>query len=218
MKKKFFSLRYKLWIFTILLSLVPGIVMLTVAYRQNTDVMYDRACESSVNTVSQIGNNLEYIMDDVRALSLYLIQNDDVRAFMNFNSKTEQSTFIKFQTSITDSLMHFVGSKKVNNSWYIKGFNNVTLASYGNYESPNNKTIDLAMSSKGMYVWVPNQIDYTYEKNVRIFSLVRLLRDINNLSNNLGTIKIDVREDEISDLYNEKTGNAELNILDYNNI
>ncbi|HEY5586219.1 MAG TPA: histidine kinase [Ruminiclostridium sp.] len=217
MKKRFFSLRYKLWSFTLLLSLVPGIVMLTVAYRQNTEVMYERACESSVNTVSQIGNNIEYIMDDVRALSLYLIQNNDVRTFMNFTSRTDTNIYMKYETSITDSLMHFVGSKKVSNSWYIKGFNDVMLASYGNYESPGKEIIDLGMSNKGMFIWVPNKMNYSSEKNVRVFSLVRLLRDINNISNNLGTIKIDVREDEIADLYQKKTGNAELTILNYNN-
>lgn len=217
MRKKFFSLRHKIWIFTLLLSLVPGIIMLMVAYRLNTDVMYDRACESSVNTVSQIGNNLEYIMNDIRALSLYLIQSNDVRTFMNFTPHTNEDVYYKLQTSIIDSLQHFVGSKKVNNSWYIKGFNDVTLASYGNYEFPGTDTIERALNSKGMYIWVPDKINYTYQKNVRVFSLVRLLRDINNLSNNLGVIKIDVKEDEIADLYKEKTGNAELTILDYNN-
>lgn len=192
--------------------------MLMIAYKQNTRVMYDRACESSVNTVSQIGNNLEYIMDDVRALSLYLIQNNEVRAFMNFSPDMQGDLYMKYQTSITDSLMHFVSSKKVNNSWYIKGFKDVTLASYGNYQSPDKEVVEVGMKNKGMYIWVPDVIDYTYKKNVRAFSLIRLLRDINNISNNLGIIKIDIREDEIADLYREKTGNAELTIVDSNNI
>ncbi len=218
MKNKFFSLRYKLWLSTLLLTLVPGIAMLTIAYKQNTQVMYDRACESSVNTVMQIGNNLEYIMDDVRALSLYLIQNNDVRTFMSFSPSTDTDLYMKYQTNITDSLMHIVGSKKVSNSWYIKGFKDVILTSYGNYQAPRKEVIDVGMKNKGMYIWFPDTVDYTYKKDVRVFSLVRLLRDINNISNNLGIIKIDIREDEIAGLYHKTAGNSELTIVDYDNI
>lgn len=218
MKKRFFSLRYKLWISTLLLSLIPGIAMLTIAYIQNTKVMYDRACETSVNTVSQIGNSLEYIMDDVKSLSLYLIQNNDVRTFMNFSTSVSDDLYIKYQASITDSLMHFVSSKNVKTSWYIKGFKDVTLASYGNYQPLDEDVIEACLANKGMYIWYPDIINYTYEKNVRVFSMIRLFRDINNISNNLGIIKIDIREDEIANLYREKTGEAELTIIDHDNI
>jgi two-component system sensor histidine kinase YesM len=213
MGKRFISLKYKIWVWAMLLVLIPGVAMLYISYHESKKQIYERTREAMLNYVSQVGNNVQFVFDDMRALSLFLIQSNDVRDFMSVNAGKKSTARYSYKTCI-ELLTHLGGTKRIPYSIYIKGFNGMSLSTMGIYEKISDEIIEKAKRAQGMYFWHANQIDITVEKDVNVISLIRLERDINNISNELGILKINVRENVLSKLFSNKIQAAHMYLID----
>lgn len=81
-KKRFFSLQYKILWFSFTIVLVASLSVGIVSYHKSSQTIKTKVSESNLNTVSQIGRNIEFIMNDVNNLSLNLIQHPQIREFL----------------------------------------------------------------------------------------------------------------------------------------
>jgi two-component system, sensor histidine kinase YesM len=197
-----------------LLVLIPGIAMLSVSYHESSKQIYERTREAMLNYVTQVGHHVQFVFDDMRTLSLFLIQSNDVHDFMSINAEKEPVIRYGYERRITDLLTNLGGTKQIPYSVYIQGFNGTSMTTMGIYEKIDAGIIDQAKQAQGMYFWLANQIDIASEKNVNVISLIRMERDINNLSNKLGILKINVREDALCKLYTNKIKDAQMYLID----
>jgi two-component system sensor histidine kinase YesM len=81
MKKRFFSLQYKILIFSLIIITIPILTLGIFSYNESLNIVKQKVSISNLNTVRQVGERIESIFQDAHDLSLFLIRNEDVRLF-----------------------------------------------------------------------------------------------------------------------------------------
>lgn len=197
-KGKFFSLQYKIFIFMIILILIPLLAVGLTSYLKSSEIVQSKVSQSNLNTVRQIGNNIEFIVQDVHDISLYLIQDDSLRTLLSSQDLNESTTaqIIKVQ----QSLMSLIASKKYIQSIYVQGVNGVRFDTSGAVNQLSKSTVSDVNRLNGASLWTTDTL-ISYNKRVDVFSFVRLMKDVNNLTHDLGILKINIRDDQISNIY-----------------
>lgn len=199
-KKKFFSLQYKVLLFSIALTLIPLILVGTISYVKTLQVARQKIYLSNLQTVSQTGKSLEYIMKSMQDISLYLYQNSDVITFLKLTGTDDPNLLLTSQIRLSNSIMYFVGTLNSINSVYLQSFNGVTFESTDAVDTLDSQMIQDALDKKGGYIWRFTQIQYSPNTRMGVFSLIRVINDPNHISQALGLVKINVDETTISKL------------------
>jgi two-component system sensor histidine kinase YesM len=216
-QSKFISLQYKVLFYSIILIIIPLVSVGAISYVKSSQIIQHKVSISNLHTVSQVGNNIEYILQDIHDISLYIIQNDEIRDFLKLSNESDEKTIREKKITLDRTLMYLVSSKKYINSIYIKGFNGVTLDTKGIVNQLDSETVEKIHELKGAYIWIYNKITGYDNVTIDAISLVRILRDINNINSNLGILKINIDEKAIADIYRDKViGNGDFMIVDEN--
>ncbi|MBZ4644574.1 MAG: putative signal transduction protein with a C-terminal ATPase domain [Clostridia bacterium] len=204
LQKKFFSLQYKVAIFSLVLIIVPLLTVGSISYVKSSEILQNKVSLSNLNTVRQIANSIELILQDVNDTSLHLLQNEQIRDFLKLSENEPRENIHKYNIKIQQTVMYLLNSKKYIHSVYIKGFNGITIDSKGiNYqmdESIKKQIIEL----RGGRLWISDEIVNYDNTTTNVFSLVRIMNDINNISNKLAIMKINIDEGQISNIYKDK--------------
>jgi two-component system sensor histidine kinase YesM len=219
LKKRFFSLQYKLLFFSLVIILIPILTLGIFSYNESLDIVKQKVSISNLNTVRQVGERVEAIFQDAHDLSLFLIRNDDVRKFFmleNADGVTEAKARI---IQLNNELMYLLSTKPYIYSIYFKGFNGISTDTR-NSSNPIDPDIEEELIRlKGGYIWdIGNIINYG-GMETKVFSLMRVYNDMNYIPNRLAIMKINIDEQEISQIYSsEITGeNNEYFIINNDN-
>lgn len=219
LKKRFFSLQYKLLFFSLVIILIPILTLGIFSYNESLDIVKQKVSISNLNTVRQVGERVEAIFQDAHDLSLFLIRNDDVRKFFmleNADGVTEAKARI---IQLNNELMYLLSTKPYIYSIYFKGFNGISTDTR-NSSNPIDPDIEEELIRlKGGYIWdIGNIINYG-GMETKVFSLMRVYNDMNYIPNRLAIMKINIDEQEISQIYSsEITGeNDEYFIINNDN-
>jgi len=78
---------YKILIFSLIIIIIPIPTIEVFSYRQSSKIVQQKVSISNLNTVKQVGERIEFIFQDAHDLSLFLIQNEEVRSFFNWKTK-----------------------------------------------------------------------------------------------------------------------------------
>lgn len=199
--KKFHSLQNRIMIFTISMVILPLLVVGTISYIKSSDILQNKVSISNLNTVRQTGNNIEFILKDVHDFSLYLFQNDAVSDFLKSNSNTDFREIQKRRTEVNRELMYLLTSKNYIHSVYISGFNGLSIDTRASRNQLSEDIIDRSIKLKGGPLWMSQRLENYNNTTTYVISLVRLVNDINNVTNRLGILKINISEKALSDKY-----------------
>lgn len=198
-KVRFFSLQYKILIFSLILILIPLLTVGIISYIKSSEIITKKVSASNLNTVRQIGSNIEFVIQDVHDSSLYLLQNNEIRNFMSSSSDKVPDDAQK--NRIYQSLMYLLASKKYVHSIYIQGFNGVTIDTRSAFNQIDDATIKKASELKGRYIWTTGELtNYDYTKT-NVFSLIRVMNDVNNITHSFAVLKINISENAITNIY-----------------
>ncbi|NLW11710.1 MAG: hypothetical protein GX028_06820 [Clostridiaceae bacterium] len=78
LKQKTYSLQVRFFAFSLLLAIIPIITIISVSYNQYRSALKIRVSETNFNTVKQKADNIDFILSDVKASSLFLLQNSEL--------------------------------------------------------------------------------------------------------------------------------------------
>lgn len=92
-KRCFFSLKYEVLVFSIALMVVPLLVLGVLAYVKSSEIIMQKVGISNSHTVNQVGKNIEMITNDIHKISLYIIQNHDLREYLKLDGTNSQGTY-----------------------------------------------------------------------------------------------------------------------------
>ena len=129
MKKKkqmFVSLNVKVFILGIVISMIPIAIIGTVLYRKSLEIVEQKQEAASENALDSIADSIQVTTDYVGNLSLYIIQNSDVKETLLAESMTG-SELLRRQNEVAKSLMFYTGQNQFVNSIYIEGENGLVL-------------------------------------------------------------------------------------------
>lgn len=200
MKKKFFSLQYKFFLYFLLLSIIPTTLTGVLAYWHSSKVIIEKAKEINTQKLNSITANINSTMSHVNEVSHLILQNNDLKDYIYGNSAVDSSVVLNFLTP-------FVGYNNSISSIAIESFTGETLiigdtnSAYG-LSDEQKAHADLL---NGYFFWDMGSLPgIRYNLNpVPSFSFIRLYRDMYSLSNHLGYIKIDILESLITGEYNK---------------
>jgi two-component system sensor histidine kinase YesM len=185
------SLRRKLALLVLLSILLPLLLTGVVSYTIATSVSEDKAKQAGENTLRQISEKLEFIINDVENMSIFLIGESNIQLYLNNNNAN-----VTLYTLNIGMLTNLAFTKK-----YIS---NITI-------TPNNKNPELSTTTilhsglppllqenkdaypNGSRWWTPLYENQTKE----VFSLVRLIRNTSTFKE-MGTLAISLDQAEIS--------------------
>ena len=78
MQRLLHSLQFKFLVFSLLLAVIPILIVGGVTYQQYRQVLSTRVSQSNYNTVQQKADNMDFIINEVKKSSLFLLQNHDL--------------------------------------------------------------------------------------------------------------------------------------------
>ncbi|AEY64631.1 sensor histidine kinase [Clostridium sp. BNL1100] len=203
-KKRFFSLQYKVLLFSFIIIIIPITVLGIISFVKSSQILQQKLAISNMNTVKQIGNNIEFIVENIGDTSLYLIQNEDVREFLKLRSDEPTEIITKKKIKIETDLMQLLASKSFVNSIYIKGFNNFELNTAGTRNEIDSTTIDKVSGLRGKSMWYINKVVNYNDKSTNVFSMIRIINDVANVSSKLAILKINIEENAFFNIYKDK--------------
>lgn len=194
MKKKkqmFVSLNVKVFILGIVISMIPIAIIGTVLYRKSLEIVEQKQEAASENALDSIADSIQVTTDYVGNLSLYIIQNSDVKETLLAEFMTG-SELLRRQNEVAKSLMFYTGQNQFVNSIYIEGENGLVLHA-GDVRDVKREE-ELAGRAKklmGKSFWTGTSAKND-DSPVVYLTLTRSIRDTENLQNTLGTLWINV--------------------------
>jgi two-component system, sensor histidine kinase YesM len=198
--KHFFSLRYKILIFVLVVAIIPLFLVGIVSSSYTSSILKEKVMASKLKTIQQVETNLELILKSVNDLSLFLINSEDTKALFKLPEnamETEKNFYIdKFNRMIS-----FLSSfEPYVHSLYIEGFNGIVLNidQYGTIDELSQTMKNSMLESNGGSKYLLNKIDLFNNKPIDVISLIRLIKDVNNISSKLAFLKINISESKIS--------------------
>lgn len=209
-KPRFISLQHKILAFTLLLVMVPLFALGLISYMKSSEIVTQKVGVSDLNTVGQIGNNLELMIAYIQDTSLFLIQNEEMRGFLKLPSSAPRDAVDRAKANTEQLLAHLLSNKAYVDSVYIQGFNGVAIDTKAARKELEPGTIERLTQRKGGGVWEAGEVVKFDGKPVRVLSYMRIVKDINNLSDDLGVLKINLNVDELAGLFaNQQVGRTE---------
>jgi len=202
MKRKFFSLQYKILIFSFFLILVPILTLGIFSYKESLEIVQQKVSVSNLNTVQQVGERIEFIFQDAHDMSLFLIQSDDVREFFKLekgNTEIDTKTI-----KLNNYLMYLLSSKPYIYSIYFKGFNGVSMDTKSASNPIDSEMENEIIALRGGFVWNIGEIINFDGSSTNVFSMIRVVNDMYNTPNKLAIMKINVDEKELANIYSDK--------------
>ena len=201
--KKLFSLQYKFMIISLSITLIPLLVVGGFSYIRSTAIIEEKVSQSNYNTVRQVADNINLIFSDMANSANYLWQNKEFMKYLKM-SREEVAESPNILLSAQNSVNNFIVFKANIYSLYVRGFNGLefdtTSAENRIGGSLQQQLTDLHGESVLIYDTVTNYNN----TRTKVISLLRLFKDIDNLSSDLAIIKINISEDEISKAFQSR--------------
>jgi len=191
--KRMFSLRYKIMIFAFLMAIVPIAIVGSLSYAISTGLVREQASKLNLGTIKQIANNIEFIIGDVKGISFNLIENDALKAYLRKND-------IRSNPNIHNILDDYVLTKNYIYSIYVQDLNGYGLDTQGAVNAFTQAQIDELTQLSGRETWSLTDVTVG-QSDLKLISLSRMIRDVNNIGRELGILKINLAQEEIREIY-----------------
>lgn len=185
------------------IAIIPLLAVGGLSYSKSKAIIEEKVSQSNYNTVKQIADNINLVFSDMENSSVYLWQNREFMSYLKLpGSAIENSQ--NYSLAAQNSVNNFIVFKTSIYSIYVRGFNGLVFDS-ASAENTISKELEQQLSDlRGESLLIPDIVTNYDGSRAKVISLVRLLKDIDNLASNLAIIKINISEEEISKIYRSK--------------
>ncbi|MBB6730677.1 cache domain-containing sensor histidine kinase [Cohnella zeiphila] len=198
--KRMFSLRYKILIFSLLMTLVPVMIIGSFSYVRSTNIVRDQASKLNMETLKQIANNIEFILNDVRGISINMINNQKLNRYLKSLNANEM---VYDDPAIQTLLGEYILTKKYVYSIYIQDLNGGGMDTQGARNVMDGERLNLLQRLNGKETWSLSDV-YVGNSDLNVIALSREIRDINNINQVLGYLKINLSQSQIRSIYDKQ--------------
>lgn len=201
--KRFYSLQYKFMTISAFIIIIPLIIVGGLSYIKSTSIIKEKVSQSNFNTVKQIANNINSVFTDLENSSVYLWQNKEFMSYLKLPGREISNSEDKV-LSAQNSLNNFVVFKSNIYSIYVKALNGLVFDTASAQNSISVDQEKQLYKLRGESMLISDTITNYDNSTTGVISLLRLLKDLDDLSSDLAIIKINISEEEISKIYQSK--------------
>jgi two-component system sensor histidine kinase YesM len=195
--QRFFSLRSKIMLFSIVLAVFPVLTVSGFSYVESVRVVRNQRIDLNLANARQIADSLDMIINDVNTISLNLIQNRDVAAYLSAaDSESRQRYYSRVLSILNDQAFN----KNYIYSIYLQDLGETGIDNRGAVNLVPDDRLLQAKAQAGKDSWYFDSV-FVQNKEVNVISMIRDIRDINHVNRSLGILKINVLESSVRDLY-----------------
>lgn len=199
-QKMIHSLQFKIFIYTLLIVFIPLVLLGYVYYFVSNELAMERLQKQDENMVSQISENISFILKDTNDLSLFFLQSEQAQKLLNHPGPVENQVFEERKRSVGQLLSHLIGSKAYFSSIQIED-NHRPLVNTHRLEAPLSELMTTqldALNGKGLLRADPVTGSIAYS---------RLVKNVNDVTESLGYITIQLDAMYIKQLFQNKNTN-----------
>lgn len=209
---KIFSLQNKFIFISLINVIIPLLLVVGLSYTKSVGMVEHQVSQSNLKTVEQVAENINFVFQDMKNSSVFLLQN---REFMNYLRLPEKE--IEQNPSYQLSAQNFINSYLAFNtnihSIYLEAFNGLEFDSES-AQNIINDDLRLQLSQlRGEGVLLPDVITNYNGTETKVFSFVKMIKDPENLASDLAFIKINIPEYEISNVFDSRLLSENSNYL-----
>lgn len=200
MKKRIFSLQYKMMFLTLAVAVIPTMIVGIVAYMQSIKIVEEQVIKSNFNTVQQMANNMNDVFQSMDDLAIELWLDDDFMECLTASDEGNSGLAYEMLTA-QQRVNHYTVFKEDIYSVYVKAYNGLVFDTMSARNQVSRELEEELVRLKGKYVLISDEIvnfDGTVQK---VFSLLWVLKDPKNLAKDLAIVKINILEKDISNIY-----------------
>ena len=218
MKQKLFSLQYKIWIVTILITVIPLTALGLVSNRVSLTVLKEHVGQSNFKTNQQIADKIDMVFSRLDEYSLNLWRDETfIRCLKNTENMRENIEAYRLTAQkVINSYQVFEENIY---SAYIEADNGLVYdtASVKNTISDSLREELVRRNGKGILI-ADEVIDFSGNKQ-KVFSYLRVLKNPDVLSEKLAIIKINIKEETIEKIYQgmQLSASSQIYVVEANN-
>lgn len=184
-------------VFAVVLTVCPILIVSGFSYFEAEKVVRTQAIDLNLANARQIANTLDMIINEVNTISLNLIQNSDVIAYLSApDSDTRQQYYARVLSVMNDQVFN----KNYVYSIYIQDLSETGIDNRGAVNLVPGDRLIQAKDLKGKDSWYFDTV-FVQGKEVNVISMIRDIRDIHHIDRSLGVMKINLLENSIRELY-----------------
>lgn len=199
MPKRMFSLRYKILIFSLLMALVPILIVGSFSYTRSTNIVREQASRLNMETLKQTAYNIEFIVNDVRSISLNLISNNRLIDYLKYS---ERDAF-QNNPSVQNLLGDYTLTKNYIFSIYIQNLYGRGYDTRGAVHVIDEARLAELRNLEGKGIWALSTVKVG-NKDLNVLSFYRAIRDVNNIHQVRGYMQINLSLSQIRRLYDKQ--------------
>lgn len=199
MSRRMFSLRYKILIFSLLMALVPILIVGSFSYIWSTNIVREQASNLNLEALKQTAYNIEFIVNDVRSISLNLISNNRLIDAL----KTSDAEDFRRDLFVQNLLGDYTLTKNHVFSIYIQGPDGNGYDTRSAFHSIEEEKKAELRRLEGRGIWSLD-VAKIGNRHVGVLSFSRAIRDVNNIGQILGYMQINLSLSHIRDLYDKQ--------------
>jgi two-component system sensor histidine kinase YesM len=187
------------------MTLIPIMVVGSFSYIRSTKIVSEQAKNLNMETLKQIANNIEFIVNDVRGISLNMINNSKLNQYLK---SSDRGNATLNDPSIQNLLGDYILNKKYVYSIYVQDLKGNGMDTQGARNDMDERRLDRLKQLNGKEMWQLSDV-YVGNSDLNVISLFREIRDINNIDQVLGFMKINLSQSQIRSIYDKQINNKQ---------
>jgi two-component system sensor histidine kinase YesM len=204
------SLRAKLSIIMLISTMVPLLSFGAFTYVISSNVTEAKMKQSGINTLGQMESKLEFVLNDIESMSIFLIGQNDIQRYLKSPQEDKQT-----RTRILNSMANLASSKPyISNILLYPNSQEIPLSTATIYESDLKEQIDVFQVKEKTWTGLYNMVDYAGEH--KILTFIRPMRSIYTFKN-IGWLLISLDEEVLAQNWSEPKlgeGRGQVALLD----
>lgn len=190
------SLRAKLSIIMLISTMVPLLSFGAFTYVISSNVTEAKMKQSGIDTLGQMESKLEFVINDIETMSIFLIGQSDIQQFLKSPQEDKQA-----RARILNSMANLASSKPyISNILLYPNSQEIPLSTATIYESDLQNQIDVFQVKEKTWTGLYRMVDYAGEH--KLLSFIRPMRSIYTFKN-MGWLVISLDEDVLAEYWSE---------------
>lgn len=197
LRNRLVSIQYKILALIVALIVLPMSGISWMFYTQNVKSITEKVRVSNLNTVVQIGANLEYIFDSIKQTSLLFYQSDNVRGFLMERSL---SALDQRRISLNDYMLNKLAYDNYLVAVDVCRLDNAQYRSTSDYPGISAAEAAQVLKQSGRLTFAGSQPS-NFSGGIDAYVFDRKITDVNDLKVTLGQMRLYVDKRRIQSLF-----------------